>query len=99
VENKLLNESIVRRVATLSRLSLSDEVVNMYLSQLAVILDHINELSQLDTSGCEPTSHAVSGVKDVFREDVVRPSLSPDEALKNAPKRIGDFFGVPKILE
>lgn len=99
MDNKILNDDVVRRVAQLSRLSLSDAEVAMFRGQLAGILDYIGELNKLDTSSCEPTSHAVSGVKNVFRADKVSPSLKVDEALANAPKRIGAFFGVPKIIE
>ncbi|MDD5439449.1 MAG: Asp-tRNA(Asn)/Glu-tRNA(Gln) amidotransferase subunit GatC [Candidatus Omnitrophica bacterium] len=97
--NEKLNEQVVRGVAKLSRLNLSDDELRMFAGQLADIIRYIDDLNRLDTAQTEPTSHAVSGIKDVFREDTVKPSLSPDEALTNAPKRIGDFFGVPKIIE
>ena len=67
-------------------------------SQLNSILGHIEKLSELDTEGVEPTFH-VFDVRNVFREDEVRPSLPTEEILKNAPVRDGNFFKVPKIIE
>jgi len=66
--------------------------------QLNGILGYIDKLRVLDTTGVEPTSHAVPLV-NVMRDDATRPCLPPDEALANAPERSGQFFRVPKIIE
>jgi aspartyl-tRNA(Asn)/glutamyl-tRNA(Gln) amidotransferase subunit C len=97
--DKIINEQSVQYVAKLSRLGLLDSEIGKFTSQLGSVLEYIRQLEELDTSHVEPTSHAVSGVKNVFREDEVKQSLPADEALANAPKRIGDFFGVPKVIE
>jgi len=55
-------------------------------------------LNQYETTGIEPTA-TVMGQVNVFRDDVVRPSLAQDQALANAPQREADGFVVPKILE
>ena len=99
-----LDKDTVRHVALLSRLSLNDEEVGAYCSQLASILSYISKLNEIDTRDTLPTSHAVSGLKNVFRPDTPAarggmPSLSVDEALENAPAREGDFFKVPQIIE
>ena len=88
----------VEYVAKLARIELTEDEKNTLTSQLSSILDHIQKLNELDTEGVEPTFHVLD-VTNVFREDVVRPSLPTEEVLKNAPARDGDFFKVPKIIE
>ena len=87
----------VEYVARLARIELTEEEKNTLTSQLNSILGHIEKLSELDTEGVEPTFH-VFDVRNVFREDQVRPSLPTEEILKNAPVRDGNFFKVPKII-
>ena len=87
----------VEYVAKLARIELTEEEKNTLTSQLNSILGHIEKLSELDTGGVEPTFH-VFDVRNVFREDEVRPSLPTEEILKNAPVRDGNFFKVPKII-
>jgi len=88
----------VRHVATLSRLSLDDKDVATFQGQLARILDYIAQLNEVDIEGVEPTTHTVSSLKNVFREDSLKPSLPVEEALKNAPERHQDFFRVPRVI-
>ncbi len=99
MSKKIIDEKTVEHVARLSRLSLSGEDVKKFSEQLSLIVDYINKLNEIRTDDVQPTSHALSGVKNVFREDKVRGSLPLDEVLKNAPKKIKDFFGVPKVIE
>lgn len=98
MKTKKIDKDLVRHVARLSRLSLSEEDLSKFASQLALILDYVNKLNEIDTKNVIPTSHALSSIKNVFREDKVKKSLTSDEALSNAPKRIDDFFGVPKVI-
>ncbi len=88
----------VEHVARLARLELSPEEGERMREQLDRILGYIDKLRQLDTTGVEPTSHAVPMV-NVFREDELRPCLSAEEMLANAPDRSGEFFRVPRIIE
>jgi len=94
-----IDKEIVRRVAVLSRLSLSDDELLEYSSQLAIILDYISKLNEIDTSDVPPTSHALSALKNVYRMDLLKPSLKTEEALRNAPSKDGDFFKVPQVIE
>ena len=64
---------------------------------LGAILEYVDALRALDTAAIEPMTHAVP-FDCPTREDEVQPSLSPDEALANAPRRDGSFFQVPRIL-
>lgn len=88
----------VRHVAALARLSLTPDEEKRYQEQLSEILDAVDALNAVDTSGVEPTSHATRG-ETALREDVVRPSLGAERAVANAPAKVGTQFAVPKILE
>ncbi len=87
----------VEHVALLARLRLSDDEAEVYTKQLSQILEHAGKISELDTSDFEPTSHPLP-VKNVYREDEVRVSLSKDDVLLNAPERESGAFKVPKII-
>jgi aspartyl-tRNA(Asn)/glutamyl-tRNA(Gln) amidotransferase subunit C len=88
----------VNYVAHLSRLSLTPEENAKFGAQLGQILAYIEKLQQLDVSAVEPTAHAVPLV-NVTRADEVEPSLSSEEALRNAPAQSNGLFLVPKIVE
>ncbi len=90
----------VRRIAALARLRLSEEEERTFAVQLSRILDHVRQLEELDVSGVEPMTHALAaGEVPALRADEVHASLSPADALANAPAREGTFFKVPRIIE
>lgn len=88
----------VDHVANLARLNLSEEDKAEMTEKLNSILDYMEKLNELDTTGVQPTAHVIP-IKNVFREDKVRESLTLEETLKNAPDRDGNFFRVPRIIE
>ena len=88
----------VEHVARLARLELEEEEKELMTAQLDSILGYIDKLNELDTTHVEPTTTVIPMVS-VMREDVVRPSLSQDEALANAPDREDVYFRVPRIIE
>jgi aspartyl-tRNA(Asn)/glutamyl-tRNA(Gln) amidotransferase subunit C len=88
----------VKYVAHLARLALSPEEEQKMGAQLGNILGYIEKLKEVDVSGVEPTAHAFPLV-NVTRPDEVRPSLSQEEALRNAPAHANGLFIVPKIVE
>jgi aspartyl-tRNA(Asn)/glutamyl-tRNA(Gln) amidotransferase subunit C len=88
----------VEHVAHLARLGLSDEETDRLQQQLSQILGHMALIDQLDTSAIPPTAQVIP-VSTVMREDLPRPSAPVEEILKNAPRREGDFFKVPPVLE
>jgi aspartyl-tRNA(Asn)/glutamyl-tRNA(Gln) amidotransferase subunit C len=88
----------VKYVAHLARLNLSPEEEQKFGSQLGQILGYIAKLNELDISQVEPTAHAVPLI-NVTRPDEVRPSISNEEALRNAPAKANGLFIVPKIVE
>jgi aspartyl-tRNA(Asn)/glutamyl-tRNA(Gln) amidotransferase subunit C len=88
----------VEHIAHLARLRLSEAEKEKFGAQLSSILAYVEKLNELDTSGVEPTSHVLA-IGNVMRDDALRPSLSADEALLNAPDRADNFYRVPKIIE
>ncbi|MBI2914406.1 MAG: Asp-tRNA(Asn)/Glu-tRNA(Gln) amidotransferase subunit GatC [Firmicutes bacterium] len=88
----------VRHVADLARLGLSEEEEAKLVAQLDEILKAFARLRELDTENVEPAAHIVP-LRNVLRPDEMRPSISRNEVLRNAPDASGAFFRVPRILE
>ncbi|OGP21846.1 MAG: asparaginyl/glutamyl-tRNA amidotransferase subunit C [Deltaproteobacteria bacterium GWA2_55_10] len=88
----------VIKVADLARLALTENETEIYTTQLTRILGYVEKLSELDTTGVEPTTYTVP-LKTALREDRVRESLPREEALKNAPEAERGCFKVPQIIE
>ncbi len=86
----------VLHVASLARLEIPEDEVERVQEQLGAILDAVGKVSELDLSDVEPTSHPLDLV-NVWDEDVPRPSLSPEEALANAPDPADGMFRVPSV--
>lgn len=93
-----VSEKEVRHVALLARLTLTDAELGRMQKDLSSILGYVEKLGELETKDVAPTAHAVL-LPTKFREDAPRPGLPIDQALRNAPERLGDGFGVPKIIE
>ena len=88
----------VRKVAKLARLELAEADLPRMADQLNRILGYVDQLQKVNTDGVEPLAHPLP-VQNVFRDDEPVPSLPVDEALKNAPTRTGDYFGVPAVFD
>ena len=88
---------LVRHVGVLSRIELTDEQIEKFAAQLGAIVEYFDKLNELDTENVEPMAHAAE-MQNVLADDVPGVSLSPNEALANAPQRDGDFFKVPKVI-
>ena len=88
----------IKYVAHLARLSLTPEEEQKIGAQLGNVLGYIEKLKEVDISGIEPTAHAFPLV-NVTRPDETRPSLSNEEALRNAPAAANGLFLVPRIVE
>ena len=84
----------VLHVARLARLALTEEELDRLGRELNAILEAVGKVSELDLADIEPTAHPLE-VVNVWAEDESRPSLSPAEALENAPEREEGFFVVP----
>ena len=88
----------VESVATLARLSFTDEEKDDMTGVLNNILQYFDKLSELDTKGVEPLTHILP-LQNVMREDVVKESFDQDTALANAPKHDRGHFVIPKVIE
>jgi aspartyl-tRNA(Asn)/glutamyl-tRNA(Gln) amidotransferase subunit C len=88
----------VKKTADLARLRLTPEEEASYSGQLDRILEYVSQLESVDTTGVEPAAHPHE-VFDVIRPDAARPGFGMEAALRNAPRRSGDQFLVPKVVE
>ena len=93
-----ISKDQVEYVANLANLELNDEEKEIFTRQLDSILSYMDKLNQLDTVHVDPTSHVLP-IKNIFRQDKVKPSLPIEEALANAPDRKNGFFRVPRVIE
>jgi len=92
-----ISEKQVRHVALLARLSLTDEQVKRFAQDLNSILGHVDSIQRLDLENVKPTAHPLDSV-NVMRADEIRPGLSREQALKNAPDTDGVAFVIPRII-
>lgn len=88
----------VEHIADLARLALTAEEKERFREQLSAILDYAASLQRLDISEIPPTA-TVLPLRNVMREDIARPSLSPEDVLANAPDTAEGCFRVQAILE
>ena len=92
------NLETLRTLAHLARLEFDPAREQELLQDLNKILDWVDQLRALDTTGVEPLVHLSEEV-NVMRKDIARNELTHEEALRNAPRRDSDYFRVPKVLE
>jgi aspartyl-tRNA(Asn)/glutamyl-tRNA(Gln) amidotransferase subunit C len=92
-----LSREHVEHIARLARLSLTPTEIERYTTELTVILGYIDQLADVDTAGVEPQNQFVKA-ENVFRDDLVEPSLPRDLVLRNAPQHDEEFFLVPRVL-
>jgi len=85
-------------VSKLANLPLSNKERVLFEKQLKDVLTYISKLNEIDTDSIEPIGH-ITNLQNVLREDKPAPSLSQDDALKNAPKTYNGFFEVDAIFE
>ena len=88
----------VAHLAHLARIDLSPEEIDHLTADLVQIVDSVAKVSEVATPDIPATSHPMP-LTNVFREDIVRPSLTVEQALSGAPARDGDKFRVPAILD
>ena len=92
----MISEDDVRYVARLARLRLDQDEIGRMTGELARILGHIGKMRELETLDVPPTAHVLD-VVNVTRPDKPRPSLSREDALRNAPAVAHDSFRVPRM--
>lgn len=94
----IISDETIEYVGILAKLELSGEEKEQAKKDMGSMLDYIDKLGELDTTGVEPMSH-VFAVQNVFREDVVTNGDTRDEILANAPGEKDGMFMVPKTFE
>ncbi len=94
----MITKQTVQYIASLSRLHLDETQTVRIAKDLENILSYVDQLNKLDVSSVKPTSHVLD-VKDVFRPDEVRPSLSQKEAMSFAIDSVKGCYKVPKVIE
>lgn len=92
-----ISKEEVKHVAHLARLAITDEEAEQLTEDLRRIINYAEELSELDTSNVEPTTHVLDLV-NVLRKDEPKEWITQEEALKNAPDHEKGQFRVPSIL-
>lgn len=88
----------VAHVSRLARLAMSDEELDSLTGEMDAILDYVEQMNTLDTDGIVPTAHAVP-MENAFREDVIKPGFSTEQALSNAPDATENAFRVRRVIE
>ena len=93
---KITKDEILH-VAELARLNLDEASIDLFAGQIAKILEYVDQLKAVDTTGVKPTSHAIALV-NAFREDQEKDHLDREIALANAPQKEDGNFVVPKVV-
>lgn len=93
----MISESDIKHIARLSNLEIAENEIEGFKHDLEQVVNYVNELSKIDTSGVDIKNQAVSINK--LRSDEVKPSLSQADAILNAPKKRAGGFSVPAVIE
>lgn len=95
-----LDKETIKQLTRLCRIDCTEEEQEALLKDLKKILDHIEQLQQIDTENVPPCNHVLENMANVMREDVVRELLLDREAfLANAPSHIGGMIRVPPVIK
>ncbi len=96
--SNIISDETIEYVGILAKLELSDEEKEQAKKDMGSMLDYIDQLNELDTTGIEPMSH-VFPVQNVFREDIVTNGDESEKTLKNAPGEKDNMFMVPRTFD
>jgi aspartyl-tRNA(Asn)/glutamyl-tRNA(Gln) amidotransferase subunit C len=91
-----VDEKLVREIAFLARLDLTEEETKMFVSQFKDILDYVSILNEVNTESVPP-AYLSSANKSVTREDEIEESVRTEEFLANAPKSKDDYVLIPRV--
>lgn len=92
-----ISKKEVLHVAQLARLNIDDADIDRFADQIGTILEYVDTLKQVDTTGVGATSHAIT-LTNAFREDEEQDHLDPEASLANAPETDDGTFVVPKVI-
>ena len=88
----------IKQIGALAHIEISDDEAGKFQTDLELVANYVKQLDELNLDDVEPTVHGQI-LSNVFREDVPVTTFNQDDALSNAPERIGNEFKVPKIVE
>lgn len=88
----------VEHVAHLARLNLTEEEKDSMTKDMAAIIGFADQINALDIADVKPTDHVIP-INNVFRDDVIAPSMDREKLLSNAPNQEDGCFSVPKVVE
>lgn len=94
----MLNKEDVRYIASLARIRVTEDELEGFTKNLENIISYVDQLNELDVEKVEPTSHVLH-LRNVYRPDLVKPSLSQQDALKFAVDSYQGSFKVPRVIE
>ena len=92
-----MNKTVIEYIANLSRIELSLQEKDIFLHQLSSIISYIEKLDKLNTADIKPMGN-ILGMSNVFRDDIQVVSISREDAIINAPSKLGSFIKVPKVI-
>ncbi len=96
---KGFSKKTLEHISRLALLNLSEDEKDKFAKQLSDILGYFKKLNNLNTDNVKPMTHPIEGLKNVFRDDIPKKSLSNEEALKNAKHVLDGYFKAPRILK
>lgn len=94
----MISEKDIAHIASLARIHLEKDELAILTHDLENILHYVKKLEKLDTKNIEPTTHPLP-LRNVYREDIIKPSLPQSEALAIAPEKSKGSYKVPKVIE
>jgi aspartyl-tRNA(Asn)/glutamyl-tRNA(Gln) amidotransferase subunit C len=92
----LVDEKLVKEIASLARLDLSKEEIEMFVPQFKEILDYVSILNEVDTENVLP-AYLSSANKSVTRDDEIQESVRTEEFISNAPQSKDDYIVIPRV--
>ena len=92
-----VDKVLLEHVAELARLKLSEKEVKEFIPELKEILEAFSKLDKVDTKGIKPSFQPVE-LKNVTRDDKIKPCLSQEESLSNSPNKKDGYFKGPKVV-
>jgi aspartyl-tRNA(Asn)/glutamyl-tRNA(Gln) amidotransferase subunit C len=92
-----IDKETVDKIAHLARLEVTDTEREELRGDMVKILDFMEKLNEVDTTGVEPLVYMTDTVNN-FREDVLKQEITHEEALSNGPKHDADYFKVAKVI-
>jgi aspartyl-tRNA(Asn)/glutamyl-tRNA(Gln) amidotransferase subunit C len=93
-----IDRLLLDKIAHLARLEFDEQDAERMMADMTAIVEWVEKLNEVETTGIEPLT-TMSHEVNVVREDIVKPHLSHERALLNAPKKDSDYFRVPKVIE